>query len=250
MTDPVPLPTPSPGHQAAFPDTRWSVLLTLRDVTSEGGRMVLGELYTAYWYPVYAFVRRFGHGQHDAEDLTQGFFAHLLERKTLETATPDKGRFRSFLLGALKHYLGTEARRSGAWKRGGRAVHVPIDTDEGERRLEQELTHSLTPETVFTRAWLEALLRRATAALESEYRQAGKLQHFTALEECLTGGIEGATYEQIGAALDLTVAAVKNAVYRMRLRYRELVRTEIARTVAADADVDAELRDLFAVLAG
>ncbi len=232
----------------SFPDTRWSVLLTLQDLDETASREVLGELCAAYWYPVYAFVRRSDRSSHEAEDLTQGFFAHLLERRAMEGASPEKGRFRSFLLGALKNFLSTEARRDAAWKRGGRVLHVPLDVDEGEARFEKELADHLSPDRLYDRAWADALLRRAMAALAGDYHRANRSAQFAALQECLSGKIESASYERIGQALGMSVSAVTNAVYRLRLRYRDLVRQEIARTVSSDAEVDEELRAVFAAL--
>jgi RNA polymerase sigma factor (sigma-70 family) len=233
-----------PGH---FEPTRWTVVLAAaREGGTPAGRAALAELCENYWYPLYAFVRRSGHARHDAEDLTQAFFARLLEKNTISGVGPEKGRFRSFLLAAIKHFLANEWDRSQAQKRGGGKVILSLDGAAGESRHPLEPATGLAPDLIFERQWALALLDRVLDRLAEE--AAEKPGHFAALKGFLTDAGPGATSEA-ARALGLSEGAVRVAVHRLRQRYRQLLRAEIAQTVADPAEVDAEIRRLFSVFA-
>jgi RNA polymerase sigma-70 factor (ECF subfamily) len=202
----------------------------------------------AYWYPLYAFVRRQGVTPEDAQDLTQAFFERLIEKNFLADVQREKGRFRSFLLAALKHFLANEWDKSRAQKRGGGAVHVPIDTASDETRYGLEPAHLDTPEKLFERRWAITLLDRVLERLRDEHVKAGKAEWFEQLKPCLTAEKAALGYAELGARVGLSEGAVKVAVHRLRQRYRELLRSEIAETVDSPGEVDEELRHLFTAL--
>ena len=233
---------------AQFRTTRWSVILNAAHEDELHRERALEELCRTYWYPVYAFVRRQGHERADAQDLTQGFFAHLLERDTFAAAEREKGRFRSFLLGALKNFLGYEARKQATIKRGGRATIVAIDEDDGEERFQLDLAHETTPDKLYLRSWADSLLAQTFEALRRDFVKADKLVLFEALKPHLSGGPEQSSYAQLGAALGLSIGAVTTSVYRMRKRYGELLRLEIAQTVSSPEEVDDEIAFLFSAM--
>ena len=208
----------------------------------------LASLCQTYWYPLYAFVRRLGHQPADAQDLTQEFFARLLEKQYLRAADPERGRFRSFLLSAVKHFLSKERDRAKAHKRGGGRKVLPLDFEAGESRYSLEPTHEITAEKVYERRWALTLLDQVFARLRDEFDRAGKRNEFDRLKVYLTGGAATLSYRDVAAELGMTEGAVKVAVHRLRRRYRDLVREEIAQTVAGPEDVDEELRHLFAAL--
>lgn len=242
------LPVQTHQLQAAqFRTTHWSVVLAAGEEGGTDQATALEQLCRVYWYPVYAFVRRQGHGPHDAQDLTQEFFAHLLERDTLAAVRQEKGRFRSFLLGALKNHLGYQARKKSALKRGGRAIVVAIDEEESEERFRLDLAHEDTPEKLYLRSWAETLLASTLGLLRQDYEQAGKLALFEKLQPHLSGAA-GISYQETGTALGLSAGAVTTSVYRMRQRYGELLRKQIAETVASPAEVDDEISFLFAAV--
>jgi RNA polymerase sigma factor (sigma-70 family) len=233
-----------PGH---FEPTRWTVVLAAaREGGTPAGRAALAELCEKYWYPLYAFVRRSGHARHDAEDLTQAFFARLLEKNTISGVGPEKGRFRSFLLAAIKHFLANEWDRSQAQKRGGGKVILSLDGTAGESRHPLEPATGLTPDLIFERQWALALLDRVLDRLAEE--SAEKPGHFAALKGFLTDAGPGSTSEA-ARTLGLSEGAVRVAVHRLRQRYRQLLRAEIAQTVDDPSEVDAEIRRLFSVFA-
>ena len=211
-------------------------------------REALATLCESYWYPVYAFVRRLGHSAADAEDLTQAFFARLLEKDFVGAADPERGRFRSFLLASVKHFLANERDRETALKRGGGAAVVSLD--DAERRYRREPSHGLTPERAFERRWALTLLERTLAALREEQERAGHAERFTRLKCFLTGEGGAPSHAEVAAELGMTEGAVKVAVHRLRRRYRELLRAEIAETIADPSAVDDELRELFVALGG
>jgi RNA polymerase sigma-70 factor (ECF subfamily) len=210
-------------------------------------RDALGKLCQVYWFPVYAYVRRRGHSPHDAQDLTQEFFARLLQQNWVAMADPERGRFRSFLLGSLNHFLAKEWRKDQAQKRGGGVQFTEFDT--AETRYGHELISDATPEQQFERKWavtvLDAVLRRLGAELESE----NKAKVFELLKPCLVGDRDAQSYSAIATTLGMNEGAVKVAVYRLRRRYRQLLREEIAQTVASPDEVEAEMRHLVDVLA-
>jgi RNA polymerase sigma factor (sigma-70 family) len=208
----------------------------------------LAALCEAYWYPLYAFARRHLPSLHDAQDLTQAFFAELLEKDYLQTADPQRGKFRSFLLTAFKHFLSKQRDRARARKRGGGRVPLTLDFQAGEHRYSLEPADQTTPETLFERRWALAILEQALARLREEMVGAGKEKHFECLKQALEGEGPQEPYARIGLELGISEPAVKVAVYRLRRRYQELLRAEIRQTVASPDQIDDELRDLFAAV--
>ena len=206
----------------------------------------LEDLCTVYWLPLYAFVRRSGYSEHDAQDLTQEFFARLLEKGWLGAADRKRGKFRTFLLTALKHFLANEWDRSQRLKRGGGHAFLSFDGATAEARYGMEPQDHRTPERAFERRWALALLDSVLTRLREEYATAGKATAFEELKGAITG--TAAPYEQIAARLGVTENAVKLGVYRLKQRYRELLRAEVAQTVAAPGEIDAELAHLLAAL--
>jgi len=230
-----------------FATTRWSVVVAAGANTCAESREALATLSRLYWYPLYSFVRRRGADPPEAADLTQGFFARLLEQKIVRGADPHRGRFRSYLLGALKHYLSHEAARAGALKRGGGREIIPLDLSDAEARYRLEPAHDLTPEKVFERHWAVTVLELAMKDLERQAAGAGKHKQFLRLKEFLAGG--GAdSYQAAAADLGMEEGAVRVAAHRLRRRYGELVREQIRQTVNSSAQIDEEVRDLFAAM--
>ena len=227
-----------PEKQAsAFHTTRWSVVIA----ASKDGDDALAELCQRYWYPLYAFARRQGHVQENAKDLTQGFFEHRLEKGGLIRATPDKGRFRSFLLGAFKNYMSVVRRKENTAKRGGRSTIVSIDEELGESQYRIEATTDETPETLFYRSWARSWLQQVQVRLRETYDAAGRGELCQALEPYLTGSGETLSYQQKADEIGLTVSAVTSAVHRLRRTYRELLREAIAETVSDEVDIDEDV---------
>jgi RNA polymerase sigma-70 factor (ECF subfamily) len=243
----------NPGVVAAppgsrFTTTQWSLVIAAAHSAEPGGHEALAELCRLYWYPLYAFVRRRGYSADDALDLTQGFFERLLEKNGLATVDAAKGRFRSWLLGAMKHYLSNQRERQNARKRGGGTTILSIDADDAERRYRYEPGHELTPERVFDRRWALTLLDRVLADLAGEFRRAGKEGLFDALSPMLSGE-ERMSYDAISQRLGMTEGAVRVAAHRMRQRYGQRLREEIGRTVEGEEAVEQEIHDLFEALA-
>ena len=244
-TDPAPT---SPRRTARdFHTTRWSMVLHARG-DSAGAQASLAQLCEAYWYPLYAFVRRQGTGGDDAQDLTQEFFARLLEKGWLGDVERERGRFRSFLLAAMKHFLANEWDRSRAKKRGGGAAMLALDAMSAETRYRHEPADTQTAEKFFDRGWALTLLDQVLARLRGEMTAAGRIADFEALKFCLTG--EKTAYAEVARTLGMTEGAVKVAVHRLREPYRALLRAEIAETVATADEVDDEMRHLLAALSG
>jgi RNA polymerase sigma-70 factor (ECF subfamily) len=242
-------PDISDSHRgAAFTTTHWSVILTATDKDPQESARALEALCRAYWPPLYAYVRRSGYERGDAQDLTQSFFARLLAKDYLSQAQLDKGRFRSFLLASLKHFLANEWDRAKALKRGGGREFISWDDPEVEARLSVELAPSRTPENAFERQWALTLLDQVFARLRDECVAAGKVELFDTLRVYLSGEKAAASYAEAGAQLSLSAGAVQVAVHRLRRRYGELLRAEIASTVERPEEVDAELRYLFTSL--
>jgi RNA polymerase sigma-70 factor (ECF subfamily) len=231
-----------------FATTRWSLIAAARDPAAPEARQALAELCELYWYPLYAYVRRRGHDHAAAEDLTQEFFARLLERHDWAAADPDRGRFRSFLLAACQHFLANEHDRATAQKRGGGRQPLSLDFADADGRYLAEPAHDQTAERLFERRWALTLLEQVLAGLRSEYESAGKGRLFEALKGSLAG--PELPYAEVAVELGMGEGAVKVAAHRLRQRYRDRLRAAIAETVAGEGQIDEELRDLFAALGG
>ena len=236
-------------QRPAFVTTHWSVVLTAGRSDTVRAHDALANLCQTYWYPLYAYVRRRGHSPEDAQDLTQAFFARLLERNWVGQADQQKGRFRSFLLSAMNHFLADEWDKARAQKRGGGILPVPLQFDTAETRYGHEPADNVTPEQNYERRWALTLLDTVLRRLRSEYEQEGKAELFTALNPCLVGDRTAQPYAELAVKLGISEGTVKSAVHRLRQRYRQLLRDEIAQTVADPGEVDEELHHLFAVLA-
>jgi RNA polymerase sigma factor (sigma-70 family) len=243
---PTPGASESPGSPV-FATTHWSVVLSARDKDSPASAQALETLCRSYWYPLYAFVRRSGQSPPDAEDLTQAFFARLLEKDYLKAALQEKGRFRTFLLVALKRFLANEWDRRHAQKRGGFAQIASIDQELAESRFAAEPGHTLQPDMLFDRGWAVALLERVMARLQEEYVTSGRARLFEQLREVIGRDESGVSYAGLAARLNLSEAAIKMAVHRLRARYRAILRAEIAQTVVSPEEIEDEIRHLFSV---
>ena len=214
-------------------------------LNTDHSRAALSTLCEAYWYPLYAYVRRQGHQSAEAQDLVQEFFCRLLERDYLQTADKERGRFRSFLLTILKRFLSNEKKRNNAQKRGGGQVILSLDFGSGEERLRLEPADDRTPERLFNRQWVLTLLDHVLMQLGQDYEGKGKAALFDSLKIYLATSSDMPSYAQLAKDLDMTESAIKVAVHRLRERYRKLLRTEIANTVANDDEVDDELNYLL-----
>ncbi len=234
---------------APFPTTRWSRVLAAGDRDDPLARVALAELCRDYWYPLYAFVRRKGHPPEAAADLVQGTFLALLDRDGLAAVAPERGRFRSFLLAVCDHHLADCRDRDRAAKRGGGRVAVPFDRLAAEGRYASEPADTMTAERLFERRWVTSLLEHAFARLEAESAAAGKGVLTSRLLPTLPGGRGDVSFAAVAAELGMTEGAVRMAASRLRKRYGEILREEIARTVAEPAEIEEEVRDLFAALA-
>lgn len=221
--------------------------MAARDRAAPQAQEALAVLCRTYWYPLYAFIRRQGFTADQAQDLTQEFFARLLEKDYLAAVDREKGKFRSFLLAACKHFLSNERDRARAQKRGGGREFVSIDPQLGESRYGLEPAHDATAERLFERRWALTLLEQVLARLREEFHQAGKGRLFELLKTCLTGD-KTVPYRRAGEELSLSESAVKVAAHRLRKRYRELLREEIGQTVSDPEQIDDEIRSLFAAL--
>lgn len=236
------------GQAQRFATTRWSIVLAAGQAASQDSRQALESLCRAYWFPVYTYVRRHASGVEDAQDITQCFFTHLLDKDTIAKANPDRGRFRAFLLTALQNFLTNERQKARAKKRGGGKVALSLDLDSGESRYQIEPSHELTPEKLFERRWVLALLDQVLESLRMELATEGKVSHFEQLKGGIAGEMTSESYKLAAAALGITAAAAKQGAYRLRKRYRELFRLEVARTVAQDAEIDDEISRLLGIL--
>lgn len=216
--------------------------------SSPEGAVALEALCDSYWLPIYAFVRRQGHHRAEAQDLTQAFFVMLLQRDDLRNISPEKGRFRSFLLTALKHFLINEWQKARAQKRGGGRTVLSLDFDSAETQFSMQPAEAATPESVFNRQWALTLLERVQAALQTEMNQKGNGEQYDALKSHLVGDTDAGRYAETAEQLGTTEAAVKMAVSRLRKRYRTLLREEIAQTVSGEDEIDDEIRELFDAL--
>jgi RNA polymerase sigma-70 factor (ECF subfamily) len=231
-----------------FTTTHWSLVLNARDPDSPQATEALEKLCRSYWYPMYAYVRSRGIDQASAKDLTQGFFARLLEKNYLAQVQREKGLFRSFLLASLKHFLSDEWDKSRAQKRGGGQTHISLDDTTGEDRYRLEPVDHMDAEKLFERRWAMTVLEQAQGKLAEEYAKAGKSELYTHLRAVESGENGPLPLAEVAVALGLTESAVKSAAFRMRQRYRELVRGEVANTVGSSTEVDEELRHLIAVI--
>ena len=228
---------------ARFETTRWSLVLAAREQHNPEAQGALASLCETYWYPLYAFVRRQGNNPDEARDLTQSYFLALLEKDYLADVKPEAGRFRSFLLASMKHFLSKERDRARAKKRGdGVAV---LDLESAEERFREDAAGQENAETLFERRWALAVLDRAMERLAGEFEVAGKQQQFRRLRSCLTGETPRTPYSELAAELGMTEGAVKVAVHRSRRRLGQLLRAEVAQTLANPEDMDEEVRFLL-----
>jgi RNA polymerase sigma-70 factor (ECF subfamily) len=231
-----------------FPTTRWTLVVAAGDPRRKEARSALVSLCENYWYPLYAYLRRRGYQADQAQDLTQEFFIRILEGRYLDRADPEKGRFRAFILTSLKFFVADEEDRQRAHKRGGGVV-LPLEFSSGEERYQREPAHDETPERIFERRWALSVLDRVVERLRREFVQHGRPEHFERLKVFLLGQSD-APYAALAHELNTSAGALKVATHRLRKRYRELFRQEIADTVADPADVESELRHLAAVITG
>jgi RNA polymerase sigma-70 factor (ECF subfamily) len=234
-----------------FATTHWSVVLAAGDSASPRAGEALEKLCRTYWYPLYAYVRRQGHSPEDAQDLTQEFFARLLEKQFFRKARPERGRFRSFLLTSLQNFLAHEWERARAEKRGGGRTFIPWDEQSPEARYQQmEGASDLTPDKIYEHRWAMALFQRALGRLHMEFADADKREQFDQLKGFLSEDAADGAYAQVASRLGTTTGAVAVAVHRLRERYGQLVREEIVHTVASPVEVEEELRYLVALMRG
>jgi RNA polymerase sigma factor (sigma-70 family) len=239
------------GHQnPAFVTTQWSQVLKAARNDSTRASSALATLCSNYWYPLYSYARRRGYGPDDAKDLTQGFFARLLQQKWLAQADPARGRFRTFLLTAMSHFLANEWDKARARKRGGDVQIVSFQMDSAETRYSHEPADSFTPDQAYERRWAITVLERVMEQLKQEHVAGGKAAVFELLKPCLIGEGTAEPYAGIALKLNVSESAVKVLVHRLRKRYRQLLREEIANTLANSDGVDEEMRHLFEILAG
>jgi RNA polymerase sigma factor (sigma-70 family) len=230
-----------------FATTHWTTVLTAGHTPSPQTLAALEKLCQTYWYPLYAFARRRGHAAHDAQDVVQSFFTHLLEHHGLKHVEQGHGKFRAYLLGAFRHFLANDWDHASADKRGGGKLILSLESLGPESRYAQDLADDAHPEKLYERAWATTLLQQVHDRLREECAQHGKSDRFTALEPFLTGEKCEATYAEIGRHLNLAEGSVKAEVHRLRKRYRTLLRIEIAHTVATPDLISDELRELMAV---
>jgi RNA polymerase sigma-70 factor (ECF subfamily) len=237
-----------PQASRAFHTTHWSVVLAAREEEGTVAREALASLCTAYWYPLYGFVRGRGFSPQDAEDLTQEFFRRFLEKNSLSNVSPAGGKFRSFLLTCLKNFLANEWERARAQRRGGGQSPVPLDYGEGETRLSLEPADQVTPEALFEKRWAFAVLEHTMKALQEEYAAKGKSDVFEELSGFLPGGRGSESRAELAAKRGVSAGAVDVAVHRLRQRFGALLREQVAHTVASESEVDEEIRYLMSVL--
>ncbi len=250
MTPAEPRAGDAVASNATFATTHWSVVLEAGSPESPQSAAALEHLCCTYWYPLYAYVRRQGHSAEDAQDLTQGFFAHLLREDFLRGVGPEKGRFRSFLLACLNHFLADNRDRARAAKRGRGRPLISLDAALAEQRYDQEPADRLTPEIAYERCWAATLLEHAQTRLAGDYAARGKTDLLHHLQEFPLGERGERPFRDCAVRLGVSESALKSAVHRMRLRYRELVREEVAHTVNDPDEVEAEIRHLIAVVSG
>lgn len=231
-----------------FPNTRWSVVWAATQPHSPESAAALEAICRAYWYPLYAYVRRCGQPPHDAQDLTQEFFCRLLAKRWLDSVDREKGKLRTFLIAALKNFMSKEWRRASAQRRGGGQPHLSFDTAFAESRYAAD-SHALAPDDIFDQQWALTLLDLTVNRLRAEFAAAGKPGDFDALKDCLMAAHGALDYAAAASRLGLSEGAARVAAHRLRKRFREVYREEISRTLADGADLNEELRHLAAVLA-
>ena len=239
---------PQRKQAGQFVTTHWSLVLATGNRADEDSNRALEKLCRAYWPPLYAYVRRRTSDIHEAQDLTQAFFERLLEKQYFADADPERGRFRAFLITAFKHFLSKEWDKAKALKRGGRRVPLSLDFDSADSHICIEPASGLTAEQVYDKQWAITLLARVMDLLEAEFVEKGKLDHFAELKGFILGDRARTTYAQVATRLGMTEAAAKKAGSRIRRRYRDLLREEIAQTLSGPEEVEDEMRNLFAVL--
>jgi RNA polymerase sigma-70 factor (ECF subfamily) len=240
----------SKDREPRFATTRWSLIVQARDKPSPDAHGALSELCQSYWYPLYCLIRRRSQNSHEAQDLTQEFFSRLLEKDFLGDVDQSRGRFRSFLSAAVKHFLSNENDKRKTAKRGGKQkiLSLDMDWDSGESRFLVQPSHELTAENMFEREWALTLLNRVLSRLRDEQSEAGKSKQFETLQPFLTMDSETANYADVASQLGMEVTAARMAAHRLRQRYRSLLREEIAHTVANAEEIEDELRHLFTAL--
>ena len=239
---------PGAVGQQLFATTHWSVVLAAANEETSEAAAALESLCRTYWYPLYAYVRHRGHSPEDSQDLTQEFFYRLLQRDYLSQLDPGKGKFRSFLLACINHFLANEWDRVRTLKRGGQITFVPLDTLVAEQRYQPEAGLSCSPEHLYERCWALALLQQVLRNLRQEAMETGRGSHFDELRIFLTGEKPSVTYAELAARLGTNEPALRKEVQRLRSRYGEILREEMGRTVANAAALEIELCDLFTVL--
>jgi RNA polymerase sigma-70 factor (ECF subfamily) len=235
--------------QPVFVTTRWTVVLAAGSIDTTQSRQALEHLCRTYWYPLYAYVRRRGYSAHDAQDLTQAFFARLLAQQSLAKADPDRGRFRCFMLTAMNHFLASEWQRGMAQKRGGGWAVLSLEWAAAEQRYDLEPAIHSSPDKIFEKQWAMTLLEAVLNRLELEFQNAGKAAWFATLKPTLLGLRESQPYATLATQLGMNESAVNVAVHRLRKRYRELIRDEIANTLDSPEEIEAEMGHLLRVLA-
>ena len=233
-----------------FATTHWTVVLTAGNRSTPQSDGALEQLCRTYWFPLYAYVRRRGHTKEDAEDSVQAFFARFLAKNYLEGLSAERGRFRAFLLASLKHFLINEWKKSQRLKRGGGDAVLSLDWETADTKFQVAATNEPSPDKVFDREWALALLAKVIERLQKECEADGKAKLFEQLKIFLTAGKDGTAQAEVAKALGMEEGAVRVAIHRLRKRYRELLRAEIAQTLADDADVDEEMRALFGAFSG
>ena len=238
----------APATAAGFHTTHWTVVLAAGQQHDTAGREALAALCSTYWYPIYAYLRRSGCAPHDAEDLTQEFFSGFLRRDSLANVSPMLGKFRSYLLVCLKHFMSNERRRSQAQRRGAGVQVVPLDSGTADTRYLAEPSHHITPEVLFERRWAFAVVDLAMKELQRDYIQRGKGELFEQLRGFLPGDAPSVPRAELASRHEMSPGAVDVAVHRFRQRFGDLLREQVARTVSSAAEVEEELRHLISVL--
>jgi RNA polymerase sigma-70 factor (ECF subfamily) len=242
-------PNEDSSRQHRFATTHWSLVVAAGKNADPAAREALATLCEDYWYPLYAYIRRRGYQPAEAQDLAQGFFLQLMERNVVQAADQTRGRFRSFLLSSLDHYVANQWRHDQTQKRGSGRIRS-LDVAEGERRYRLEPADEMTPERIYERRWAMTLLNKAVESLRDEYLQSSKLHVFEALKVYLGGQESTVPYRDLAEQLGTSEGAVKVAVHRLRQRCRDCLRRTIANTVATEEEIDEELRHLFQVVEG
>ncbi len=238
-----------PGvNGGTFATTLWSLVRAAGDGSASDAQPALEQLCRTYWYPLYAHVRRRGYSREDAEDLTQAFFTRLLTHQSLSVADSSRGRFRCFLLAGLNHFLANEWNKTRAEKRGGDGNHLSFDTASGEQLYDREDSRELNPEELYERSWALQFLDHVRARVRHAYAEEGKGERYEALERFLPGEEDPPSYARAAAQLGVPEGTLKSEVHRLKRRYGELLRDEVARTVAGPGQIDDELRHLIQVL--